>query len=449
MLIVCIGWYNHDEVYRMDCCLMHRPSGQVLILHLRLTIMCDLLQATEHPGGKGPATELANISAGASCIQPTTINVTFHSQPDVRVFGKTQNTSQVNNDSSKQNVGPGSMTVESSATCIVGGISAGTGAVNSVNSYKVGTNGPKAGSGIESTSRNVSSWKGFSVPDEALLPLSTSVKNGAAHSVCSENITPLGAHSISSNATHSGVHSVNQNMPQSGFHSVNQNMPQSGSHIVNQHMQQSGFYSVNQNMPQSGFHSVNQIMPQSGSHIVNQNMPQSGIHSVNQNMPQSGIHSVNQNMPQSGIHSVNQNMPQSGIHSVRAMGRIPVVKMGSGAATPGVNGKVNTPKVKLSLMEGSMDKPAASEQTPVTELGRKRQADDTGNVSSHSGSGWEHLNLYHSNRESMVYQGEEEDGSAGEGVSHLRLLSSPSLCTDKCHLFTLPEYMLNSETILL
>ena len=400
---------------------MHRPSGQVLILHLRLTIMCELLQATEHPGGKGPATELANISAGASCIQPTTNNVTC-SQPDVRVFGNTQNTSQVNNDSSKQNVGPGSMTVESSAVCTVGGISTGTGAVNSINSHKVGTSDPKTGSGIGSTSRNVSSWKGFSVPNEALLPLSTSVKSRAAHSVCSENITPLGAHSISSNATHSGVHSVNQNMPQSGFHSVNQNMPQSG------------FHSVNQNMPQSDFHSVNQNMPQSGSHIVNQNMPQSGFHSVNQNMPQSGI------------HSVNQNMPQSGIHSVRAIGRTPVVKMGSGAVTPGVSGKVNTPNVKLSLMEGSMDKPPASEQTPVTELGKKRQADDAGNVSSHSGSGWEHLNLYHSNRESMVYQGEEEDGSAGEGVSHLRLLNSPALCTDKCHLFTLPEYMLNSET---
>ena len=356
---------------------------------LKLTIMCELLQATEHPGGKGPATELANISAGASCIQPTTNNVTFCSQPDVRVFGNTQNKSQVNNDSSKQNVGPGNMTVESTAICTVGGISAGTGAVNSINSDKVGTSGPKTGSGIESTSRNVSSWKGFSGPNEALLPLSASVKSRAAHSVCSENITPLGAHGISSNATHSGVHSVNLNRPQSGFHSVNQNMPLSDFHIVNQ------------------------------------------------------------NMPQSGFHSVNQNMPQSGIHSVRAMGRTPVVKMGSGAVTPGVSGKVNTPKVKLSLMEGSMDKPAANEQTPVTELGGKRQADDTGNVSNHSGSGWEHLNLYHSNRESMVYQGEDEDGSVGEGVTHLRLLNSPALCTDKCYLFTLPEYTLNSETILL
>ena len=392
--------------------------------------MCESLQATERPGGKGPATDLANISAGAGCIQPTTNSVTFRPQP-----GNTHKTSEVNNDSSRQSLGPGSMTIESSATCTVGGISAGTGAVNSVNSHKVGTSGPKAGSGIESTSRNVSSWKGFSVPDEAPFSMSASVKNSAAHNVCSENIAPLGAYSISSNATHSGVHNVNQSIPQSGVHNVNQSIPQSG------------FHSVNQNMPQSGFHSVNQNMPQSGFHSVNQNMPQSGVHSVNQNMPQSGVHSVNQNMPQSSFHSVNQNIPQSGIHSVRAMGRTPVVKMGSGAATPGLSGKVNTPKVKLSLTEGNMGKPAASEQTPMTELGGKRLADDTGNVSSHSGSGWEHLNLYHSNRESMVYQGEEEDGSAGEGVSHLRLLNSPALCTDKCHLFTLPEYMLNSETV--
>ena len=416
--------------------------------------MCESLQATERPGGKGPATDLANISAGAGCIQPTTNSVTFRPQP-----GNTHKTSEVNNDSSRQSLGPGSMTIESSATCTVGGISAGTGAVNSVNSHKVGTSGPKAGSGIESTSRNVSSWKGFSVPDEAPFSMSASVKNSAAHNVCSENIAPLGAYSISSNATHSGVHNVNQSIPQSGVHSVNQSIPQSGVHnvnqsipqsgvhSVNQNMPQSGFHSVNQNMPQSGFHSVNQNMPQSGFHSVNQNMPQSGVHSVNQNMPQSGVHSVNQNMPQSSFHSVNQNIPQSGIHSVRAMGRTPVVKMGSGAATPGLSGKVNTPKVKLSLTEGNMGKPAASEQTPMTELGGKRLADDTGNVSSHSGSGWEHLNLYHSNRESMVYQGEEEDGSAGEGVSHLRLLNSPALCTDKCHLFTLPEYMLNSETV--
>ena len=404
--------------------------------------MCESLQATERPGGKGPATDLANISAGAGCIQPTTNSVTFRPQP-----GNTHKTSEVNNDSSRQSLGPGSMTIESSATCTVGGISAGTGAVNSVNSHKVGTSGPKAGSGIESTSGNVSSWKGFSVPDEAPFSMSASVKNSAAHNVCSENIAPLGAYSISSNATHSGVHNVNQSIPQSGVHSVNQSIPQSGVHNVNQSIPQSGVHSVNQNMPQSGFHSVNQNMPQSGFHSVNQNMPQSGVHSVNQNMPQSGVHSVNQNMPQSSFHSVNQNIPQSGIHSVRAMGRTPVVKMGSGAATPGLSGKVNTPKVKLSLTEGNMGKPAASEQTPMTELGGKRLADDTGNVSSHSGSGWEHLNLYHSNRESMVYQGEEEDGSAGEGVSHLRLLNSPALCTDKCHLFTLPEYMLNSETV--
>ena len=295
-----------------------------------LTEVCALLQVTDGCTGKRPATDSANISAGASSVQPTTNSVTFCSQPDVRVFGNTQNASQVNNCSSKQTTAPGRgrfVTVETSATCSTGGRTAGTGAWNSVNSVTMETSGPKAGTRNMSISRNVGSWKGFPVPDEAPSPLRMSANNSATHSVHSENVSPFGAHSVNSKVTHLAIHSVDPNLLQSGF------------------------------------------------------------------------------------------------CSMRTMEGTPVVNKGNGVETPSASGKGATPKLKLPLMEGSRSKPAASEQNTLTDFAEKTGAGNMVNVSGHSGSGWEHLNLYHSNREAMVNQGEAKYKSERVDASHCHCLS--------------------------
>ena len=274
-----------------------------------------LLQVTECPTGVGRAAHAANYkaSAGARCVQPTVNNVTFRSQPDVKVFGNTQTASQAKSEPSMQSTAAGRggvVDVASSASCSLGEKPAGAGAASRVGTPSMATNRPNRN---ESFSRNVSSWTGFPVPDEDRSTRSTVVRNNSVHTVSSENVIPLGVHSISANTTN--------------------------------------------------------------------------------------------------VLSVNPNMAHSGFYSVSTMNRTPVVKMGSGAKTPSVVGKVHTPELKLPPMEGSGNKFAAREQCTVTEVGGKRGADNTESVSRRSGSGWEHLDLYHSNRESRIDQGEEDDQS--------------------------------------
>ncbi|XP_070204883.1 probable ATP-dependent DNA helicase HFM1 isoform X2 [Littorina saxatilis] len=70
----------------------------------------------------------------------------------------------------------------------------------------------------------------------------------------------------------------------------------------------------------------------------------------------------------------------------------------------------------LQLYHINREKPAASEQCRGVTAEEKKASEERRNVARQTGSGWEDLLLYHSNRESMVNEGDTQESSEGESL---------------------------------